>query len=449
MSNTIDLGHKAYVSGCDIDGIARGKLISAKKLVKSTQDQGFGFCSVVFGWDMHDAVYDPQPPLLADNSGFSDVMARVDQSSIRRMPWDDRVPFFIVDFHSPVTGEPLACCPRSLLRRIVASAASSGVSPKCGMELEFFNFRETPESLHCKAGVGLTPLTRGMFGYSLQRPAVNRKYFDDIFDCCRTFDVPIEGLHTETGPGVYEVAIEYTDALQLADRVHLFKMVTKQVALTHSVTPCFMAKPYASQPGCSGHIHVSLAALATNKPLFTASATSSMNDPLKHFIAGLLKGLPSIMAILAPTINSYKRLVENYWAPLTVSYGFDNRTTSLRIIAPPTCPPEATRIEVRVPGADVNPYLAVAAIIACGMHGLNQKLPLDILPQLGNDSGNAEPLPRSLQDATAKMMAPGSVARIVLGDAFVDHYGSTRLHECRIWNTAVTDWELKRYMETV
>jgi glutamine synthetase len=156
---------------------------------------------------------------------------------------------------------------------------------------------------------------------------------------------------------------------------------------------------------------------------------------MMHFVAGVLDGLPSIAAILLPTINSYKRLVENYWAPLTVSYGVEDRNSAIRLIKGGP----STRIEVRVPGADVNPYLAFSAIIACGLNGIKNKMQ----PVTGAK------LPRSLAESAALMMAEGSVARKVLGDGFIDHFGATRLNEVRVWNTAVTDWELKRYMETV
>ncbi|KAI8924312.1 hypothetical protein BC831DRAFT_513490 [Entophlyctis helioformis] len=487
---------KVLVSGCDIDGIPRGKTISIDKLVKSVKDNGFGFCSVVFGWDLHDTLYNPKPPLLAGDAGFADVIARIDTTCPpRRLPWSSNIPLFMVDFCDPRTGAPLPMCPRSLLKRVVGEAAALGIKVLSGVEYEWFNFRETPETLHAKQGVGLAPLTTGMFGYSLQRPHVNKELFRDIYDHCHALGVPLEGLHTETGPGVFEAAIAYTDALQLADRAHLFKMAVKQISLDYGVISCFMAKPYGDQPGCSGHMHFSLADIESMANLFAPGDTHSVNaaasspvaespdtgyagsvdgaspveqtkasgsgmmygmtPAMQWFVAGVLAGLPSIMAILAPNINSYKRLVENFWAPLTVSYGIENRTTAIRVILPPTCSASASRIEVRVPGADSNPYLVAAAIIGCGMHGLKTRLALPF-PPASTDAASPpsagakhdEPLPRSLQEATARMMAPDSMARRVLGDGFVDHYGATRIHECRLWSTAVTNWELKRYMET-
>jgi glutamine synthetase len=290
-----------------------------------------------------------------------------------------------------------------------------------------------------------------MFGYSITRPNLNQEYFSEIFDSCSKFKIPIEGLHTETGPGVFEAALEYTDILEMADRSHLFKTSVKQLAQKHGITACFMAKPHSNLPGCSGHIHFSLKNLKTGRNEFDQTTEGQLCNSMKLAVAGLLSTLPSMMAIYAPTINSYKRLVENYWAPVTVSYGFENRTASLRIICPPFCEPEATRIEIRVPGADgklfilnlVNPYLALAAILGSVIYGMENNLELTVPPSLKDKVHvSGERLPRNLREATNKMMEANSLARKILGDVFVDHYCATRYHECKEWDQAITNWEV-------
>ena len=172
---------------------------------------------------------------------------------------------------------------------------------------------------------------------------------------------------------------------------------------------------------------------------------SHISDMGRSFLAGLLEGLPDIMPLLAPTVNSYKRLVENFWAPVTVSWGLEHRAASIRLIAPPTGSAKATRFEVRVPGADANPYLALAAILGLGWRGVEKRLKIDTPPLgKGEDVGGASDagvrLAKSLKEATARMMRQGSLAREVLGDEFVEHFGGTREHECRLWDEAVTDW---------
>ncbi|KAJ3303499.1 hypothetical protein HDV03_003776 [Kappamyces sp. JEL0829] len=435
---------KVLVTGSDIDGIPRGKIMNALKFSQVHSD-GFGFCNVIFAWDLHDQTYEPKTPAMLNDPGFSDIVARVDPRSGRRCPLTN-IPHFLVEFYNPVTNEPLPYCPRALLRRILALPAAGPYTCFTGVEFEFFNFKETGDSLALKKGVGLTPLTTGMFGYSVSRTAVHQAYFDDIYDLSRQYGIPLEIIHTETGrrhlltqgPGVYEAAIEYANTLELCDRAHLFKKLVKQIGTKRK-------HRFAQQLLTVGHLHFSLKDAAGNNAFSDPKDPQFVSEVLRQFVAGILKGLPSIMALLAPTVNSYKRLNEAYWAPVTVSYGFESRTSAIRIITPPVCSASSTRIEVRVPGADVNCYLACAAITACGYHGIATKMKLPPLVP----SSQCERLPATLQESVKAMTAPDSLARTVLGDTFVEHYAATRIHELRLWNLAVTDWELKRYMETV
>lgn len=227
----------------------------------------------------------------------------------------------------------------------------------------------------------------------------------------------------------------------------------KSVAVKYGITPCFMAKPRQGLPGNSGHMHISLVDregrnlfARPNKDTDAEYADiANLSDLGRHFLAGLLDGLPDIMPLLAPNVNSYKRLVENFWAPVTVSWGLEHRAASIRLIAPPTSKARATRFEVRVPGADTNPYYVLAAILALGWRGVEKKLEIKQPPLgKGKDVGGASDpgvrLARSLKDATDRFMRPESVAREVFGDEFVEHYGGTREHEIRLWDEAVTDW---------
>lgn len=239
----------------------------------------------------------------------------------------------------------------------------------------------------------------------------------------------------------------------MADKAGLFKYVVKAYGIKHGITPCFMAKPRQGLPGNSGHMHISLVT-ADGKNAFIRD-TPDPNPPYpdiaylsdlgRHFLAGLLVGLPDIMPLFAPTINSYKRLVENFWAPVTVSWGLEHRAASIRLITPPTASAKATRFEVRVPGADANPHFVLAAIIALGWRGVEKKLDIPAPPlSKGEDMGGASDqgvkLAKSLKEAVVTFMRPDSVAREVFGDAFVDHFGGTREHEVRLWEEAVTDW---------
>ena len=292
-----------------------------------------------------------------------------------------------------------------------------------------------------------------MFGYSLTRPIHNQDWYYGVFDACSKFRCDIEGWHTESGPGVYEAALEYGEIREMADRAALFKLTVKNISSKFGITPCFMAKPRQGLPGNSGHMHVSLVD-KSGKNLFARDSpdpnppyadVEHLSDLGRHFLAGLLEGLPDVMPIVAPTINSYKRLVENFWAPVTVSWGLEHRAASIRLIAPPTCPPKGTRFEVRVPGADTNGYLVLAAILALGWRGVEKKLELPIAPLArGQDVGGAddkgERLAKNLKEATARFVRKESIAREVFGDEFVEHFAGTREHEIRLWDEAVTDW---------
>ncbi|KAI9594539.1 hypothetical protein BDF19DRAFT_471626 [Syncephalis fuscata] len=436
--------HYVKVAGIDIDGILRGKLMSKKKFL-SILDDGFGFCSVVFGWDLHDRTYSEATSISNTENGYGDVLARIDLNSYRH-------------FLNPETQEPLSVCPRSLLKRVVNDLNELGFEPMCGAEFEFFQFDETPNTLAKKDFRNLSPLTPGMFGYSLLRPTLKQDYFYSLIEQCRLFDVPLEALHTETGPGVYEVAIEYASAMKMADYAQLFKTSAKQIGLLNGVITSFMAKPYGDQPGCSGHLHFSLRDITTGMNVFAVTESDEakegdcthMSATMQHFLAGMLAGLPSILAILAPTVNSYKRLVANYWAPVVVTWGRENRTAAVRAITVPSCSPSGTRLEMRVSGADINAHLAIAACLACGLYGIKEKLPLPS-PVSGDVTQDAtvERLARDLRTATETFADENSIARKVLGDEFVDHYAATRRNEWSLWSDAVTDWELRRYLELV
>lgn len=232
------------------------------------------------------------------------------------------------------------------------------------------------------------------------------------------------------------------------------RLTVKSIGSQFGITPCFMAKPRSGLPGNSGHMHVSIIDPKTKDNLFARSSPDPnppypdlkhVSDLGRHFLAGLLEGLPDCMPIVAPTINSYKRLVENFWAPVTVSWGLEHRAASIRLIAPPTASPKATRFEVRVPGADTNPYLVLAMILATGWRGVEKKLEIPIPPlskgeDVGGKSDKGVRLAKSLKEANERFARPESVAREVFGDDFVDHFSGTREHEIRLWDEAVTDW---------
>jgi glutamine synthetase len=429
----------------DIDGILRGKVIHRRKFLGGL-DSGYRFCDVVFGWDSSDQLYD-NVAVTGWHTGYPDQLCRIDLSTFRAIPWQGDLPFFLADFSGP-DGEGLAVCPRSLLKKIAGQCELMGYVPQFSQEFEWFNFCETPQSLADKDFTRIQPITPGMFGYSVIRPSLYTDYNDDLFTLLLRFGIPLEGLHTETGPGVYEAAIIYDEILKAADQAVLFKSAVKEIAYKHGIMASFMAKWNTQLPGCGGHIHQSLWNQDKSENLFySASDSNKMSEIMKQYLAGQLYCLPFILPMYAPTVNSYKRLVEGAWAPTTVTWGIENRTTAVRVINSSS---KDARLEMRVPGSDTNPYLAMAASLASGLYGIKHKLSLDDPHTLGNAYANSQnrKLPSNLYEA-AVSMKDSAVARELFGDGFVEHFCATRIWEWRQFSRQVSDWELKRYFEII
>ncbi len=437
--------HKVKLAITDIDGILRGKYVHKDKFLAAAEN-GFGFCNVVFGWDCNDTCYD-QADYTGWHTGYPDAEAYIDLSTHRNIPYDQNVDFFLGDFSSP-SGEHLAVCPRSLLKAIRKQAEELGYHASFGFEFEWFNFRESPDSLNQKDFQQPQAITPGMFGYSLLRAGQNRGFINQIIDDLQAMRVPLEGIHTETGPGVYEAAILKDDVLEAADRAVLFKSAVKEIAQTHGIIASFMARWNASLPGCSGHMHQSLSSSKTGEAVFyNKNQEHGLSQIFQHYLAGLLHCLPEILPMLAPTVNSYKRLVEGFWAPTTATWGVDNRTAALRVIPGSKT---STRVEVRLGGSDLNPYLGAAACLAAGLYGIRNKLALSQEPIRGNayEAKNCRRFAKNLYEASA-IMSQSKLANELFGDTFVKHFCDTRFWEWQQYQQAVSDWELRRYFEII
>lgn len=436
---------KVKIAFADTDGILRGKYISIEKFL-SAIEKGTSFCDVIIGWDANDTLYD-RSSLTGWHSGYPDTPAEIDLNTFRTIPWENDLPFFLGHLVDQ-KGNPHPACPRQLLRSISARAATMGFSPVLSQEFEWYNFSETPQSIHEKQFKGLQPLTPGMFGYSILRSSLKNEFFTDLFEQLHAFGVPLEGLHTETGPGTYEAAIAYSDAVEAGDRAVLFKTAVKEIAYKNGIMATFMAKINEQLPGCGGHVHQSLWDRSGKKNLFyNEKDKHKMSDTAKSYLAGQLHCLPDLLPMYAPTINSYKRLVEGAWAPTTLTWGVDNRTVALRVLNGSA---SSCRIETRVIGADVNPYLAMAASLASGLYGIQKKMKLGQQPVTGNgylDTSNGS-LSHTLIEATEKMRK-STIAAELFGKSFVDHFTQSREWEWRQHLKAVTDWEYKRYFEII
>jgi len=435
---------KVKVAITDIDGVLRGKVISIEKFL-SIAEKGFGFCDVVFGWDAGDVAYD-NAKITGWHTGYPDTTASVDVQTFRQVPWENGIPFFLADFSNAANVKNI--CPRTLLKKIKKQAEDAGYVPYFSQEFEWFNFIDNRDELYKNDFRNPQPMTPGMFGYSVLRASQQGSYFHDLFDSLKKFDVPLEGIHTETGPGVYEAAILYAEILEAADRAVLFKTGAKEIAHHHGLIASFMAKWNENLPGCSGHVHQSLWSADKKTNLFyDKKSKTAMSALMESYIAGQLHCLPHILPMYAPTINSYKRLVEGAWAPTTLTWAVDNRTTALRVLSGSST---STRLETRVVGSDSNPYLAMAGCLASGLYGIKNKLKLKTAATIGNgyaDKKNGV-LPRNLWEAS-QTMKESPVAKELFGEQFVAHFTGTREWEWKQFAKVVTDWELKRYFEII
>ena len=430
------------VGAFDIDGILRGKYMSVPKFL-SALEGGFGFCDVVLGWDSKDQLYD-NVDVTGWHTGYPDAEARIIPESCRALPWEEPVLFFLSEF----AGKAEAVCPRALLKRVLERGRGMGFTVYSGFEYEFFVFAETPESVRAKHYRDLKPIAPDMFGYSVIRNSTWSDFYRDLLAQCEALDLPIEGLHEETGPGVLEAAIAVDEGLAAADKAALFKTFAKVIAQRRGLMATFMAKWSGDYPGQSGHIHMSLRD-AAGKPVFhDAAAPHGMSDTQRWFVGGQQKLMPELLAMISPTVNSYTRLIPGFWAPTDATWSVDNRTCALRVIGGS---PKSQRVEYRVAAAHANPHVILSAAVASGLWGIENRVE-PTAPVKGNAYAQKHArrlaLPRTLWES-AQRLRGSAMAREWFGDAFVDHFAATREWEEREFRRHISDWELARYFEII
>lgn len=427
----------------DNDGVMRGKYMSREKFFSSL-DKGFAFCDVVLGWDVKDQLYD-NVTYTGWHTGYPDAPVRIIPDSCRDLVFEEDMLLFIAEF----ADQAEAVCPRGTLRRVLAKAVDMGFDSYAALEYEFFLFDETPESIRDKNYTNLKPFTPGWFGYSMIRNSTHSELYHAMIELSETMDFPLEGLHTETGPGVIEAAITVDGALHAADKGALFKTFIKVMAQRHGLLATFMAKWSNDYPGQSGHIHLSLKNRKEGTSAFyDGEKEYCMSDIQRHFVAGQQQLMPELLCMIAPTVNSYSRLIPGFWAPTDATWGVENRTTALRVIPGSE---KAQRVEHRLGAADANPYLALAAALGAGLYGVENKLEPE-KPIVGNAYEHTHPehlaLPKTLWES-AQAFKGSKAARSLFGDSFVDHFGASREWEEREFRKHITNWELERYFEII
>ncbi|MEQ9135823.1 MAG: glutamine synthetase family protein [Thalassobaculum sp.] len=417
----------------DVSGIPRGKILPAGKFLKAIGEQGLRIPESIFGLTVTGDYIEE----IDLNPRASDVYLRPVPESVRVVPWYKEPTAQVICDAFYFDGTPVDVAPRHVLRRVLDLYAERGGRATVAPELEFFLVKVNADPdypLEPPIGRSGRPETaRQAYGID----AVNEfdPLFEDIYDYCEAQEIDVDTLTHESGAAQLEINFNHGDPMEIADQTFLFKRTVRQTALNHGVYATFMAKPMQREPGSSMHIHQSVSDLKTGRNLF-ADADGGNSEFFLQYIGGLQKYLSASMPLLAPYVNSYRRLMPDADAPINVHWGIDNRTVGFRV---PISSPEARRVENRVAGADANPYLAMAASLACGYLGVVEELEAS-KPIEGSAYQLAVNLPRHLEDALLRLNRAKPL-REILGQRFVNVLTTVKETESRAYQQVISAWE--------
>ncbi len=418
----------------DMSGTARGKILPPKKFLKGNKSNGLRIPEEVFTLTINGR-------FVSDTDAVSDsaidIYMRPDASTIRMVPWYTEPTAQVICDAFHLNDEPVTISPRSVLKRVLELYSEKGWKPIVAPELEFYLVKKNLDPDYpLDPAVGRSGRKEsGGQAYGIDAANDFDPIVEDIYDWCEAQELDVDTLSHEAGPAQLEINFNHGDPLELADQVFLFKRTVRQAALKHDVYATFMAKPHENEPGSSMHIHQSVLDLKTGKTIFAGRDGKPSKLFLNH-IGGLQRYMAAALPLLAPNVNSYRRLVPESDAPTNVHWAIDNRTVSLRV---PSSDSSNLRVENRVAGADSNPYLAFAASLACGYLGMMEKTkPTE--PVTGSAYRYAHTLPISLDDALDKL-AYTKVLRQVLGEQFCEAYNDVKYQEMQHFRRTISSWE--------
>jgi glutamine synthetase len=379
--------------------------------------------------------------------GYGDYVMRPDLATLRRIPWLEGTALVLCDVLHHHGHAAVAHSPRAVLQYQLARLEAQGTEAFFGSELEFFLFKQTFEQAHASGYTDLTPISPYNEDYHIFQTTKEEHVMRAVRTGLQGANVPVENSKGEADAGQAEINVRYADALTMADRHVIIKNAVKEIAYTKGHAVSFLAKWSNDAAGSSCHLHQSLADSTGTALFYDAGAEHGMSKLMRHYLAGLLHHARELTWFLAPYVNSYKRFVAGTFAPTKAIWSLDNRTAGFRVCADGT---QAVRVECRIGGADLNPYLAMAALLAAGMSGIEQELELEA-EFVGDAYGDgntpyARAIPQTLREAT-QLLDESAMLRTAFGDQVIDHYVHTARHEQATFDRAVTDWELKRGFE--
>ncbi|MDW5614990.1 MULTISPECIES: glutamine synthetase family protein [Mycolicibacterium] len=432
------------VGFCDMQGRLTGKRVSARLFAEDVAEHGCECCNYLLAVDVDMNTVDGYA-ISSWETGYGDMVMTPDFSTLRLLPWLPGSALVMADL-SWTDGTPVTQAPRSILNKQIARLAERGLVPYVGTELEFMVFDDTFRDAWKADYRGLTPATDYNVDYAMHASTRMEPLLRDIRLGMDGAGMYCEGVKGECNLGQQEIAFRYDHARVTCDNHTIYRNGAKEIADQHGKSLTFMAK-YDEREGNSCHIHISLRGLdEEGRPSVPVFADDSdplgMSPMFRSFIAGQLATLREMALFYAPNINSYKRFVDGSFAPTAVAWGLDNRTCAMRVVGHG----HGMRVECRAPGGDVNQYLAVSALIAGGLYGIDNELELADAMEGNAYTSGADRLPTTLAEAV-ELFDNSKVARAAFGDDVVDHYLNNAAVELKAFNAAVTDWERKRGFE--
>ena len=417
----------------DMQGRLMGKRFHARFFLDDTLEHGLEGCAYLLATDMDNEPRDGYAVANWDQ-GYGDFVAVPDLSTLRRTPWLEGTALVLCDVVA-ADGEPVAPAPRAVLQQQVERARAAGFEPMIGTELEFYLFRESYAQAHAQHYRGLTPSVPYILDYHVLATSYDEPLLREIRNSMYAAGLPVESSKGEAWPGQQEINFRYAPAVTAADNHVVFKNGAKEIAHRHGCSITFMAKPDHTMIGNSCHVHASLWRDGEN-------AFAGESEAFRGFLAGWIAYARELALFLAPNVNSYKRYVPGSWAPTSLAWGYDNRSCGFRVVGHG----RSLRVETRIPGGDVNPYLAAAALIAAGLRGVEEGL--EPGPPLVGSAYEAEAdrFPSSLYEAV-EALEGNRMAREAFGDDVVDHYLNYGRTEQRLFDEVVTCNERERLYE--
>ncbi|HEY0616988.1 MAG TPA: glutamine synthetase family protein [Kribbella sp.] len=422
----------------DMQGRLQGKRCGARYFLEEVLAHGTEGCNYLLAVDVDMNTVDGYE-MSSWERGYGDLLMAPDLDTMRLLPWLEGTAMVMCDVQW-LDGTPMPASPRQILKAQLDRLAERGLKAYVGTELEFIVFNDTFESAWGKAYRHLEPANQYNVDYSLLGTARIEPLLRDIRNSMESAGMYVESAKGECNLGQHEIAFRYDEALATCDNHSIYKTGAKEIAAKHGKSLTFMAK-YDEREGNSCHIHLSFRS-DEGDAVLAGDREHGFSELMEQFIAGQLACLPEFTYLLAPNINSYKRFVAGSFAPTAVAWGLDNRTCSLRVVGHG----ESLRVENRLPGGDVNPYLAVAALIAAGLHGIENELEPEPIFEGNAYTSDKQHVPTTLREASA-LFGGSKIAREAFGDEVVDHYTNAARVELDAYDAAVTDWERIRGFE--